>query len=384
MRYVILLAAGFSISLLACNAPTTSTKKTDTLNQGQGQSATVIGEGQIFDKEFILSAITLTEGKNKTSDKYFLKGVDAYRNQKNPEEGVKLFKQSIMAQPQARAYFELGNALADLNNLGDAASAYQIAEILDYKPTSKVMYNLACVYSRGGDEKSARYYLISAIEFGYSNAKNIYEDNDLEYLRKNMYDFNDMVMAALGGATDPDKLQWNAFWHDFKPVSYPLVLDEKYSSKLGEDYISYEYERFVAEMRNSKFSRDVGYEFYHVGLAKANDSVKTIIYAVKDVVMDNNAPPEYYIVSFDNVGKLIDKLEIGGHRSLSAPFKVATLTENGNIEIGLFNQVYKLDPEKEGYEDNEVVSVKFLEKQLYNITDDGHFVKKDNLMGMNL
>lgn len=384
MRYVILLAAGFSISLLACNAPTTSTQKADTLNQGQGQSATVIGEDQIFDKKFILSAIKLMEGKNKISNKYFLKGVDAYRNQKNAEEGVKLFKQSIMAQPQARAYFELGNALADLDNLKDATAAYQIADALDYKPTSKVLYNLACVYSRAEDRNSAQYYLVSAIEFGYSNVKNIYEDKDLSYLRQTKYNFKRIVTAALSGATDPDKLQWNLFWHEFEPVSYPLVLDEKYGSQLG-GYISYEYERFVAEMRETEqFSRDVGSEFYHVGLAKGTDSVKTLIYAVKDVMMGDGASPEYYIVSFDHVGKLIDKLLIGGHKKLADPFRVATLTQNGNIEIGLFKQVYKKNPEEEGYEDNELVDVQFLEKQLYSITDDGHFVRKDNLMGMNL
>ncbi|MCF6401967.1 hypothetical protein L3C95_03730 [Chitinophaga filiformis] len=384
MRYVLLLAAG--MSLFACNAPSTPDAKTkaDPQHPEQGQFTAVISEDQIFDKQVILRAVSITEGKSKISDKYFLKGVDAYRNQKNLEEGMKLFKQSIMEQPQARAYFELGNALADMNYLKDAVSAYQIAEALDYKPTSKVLYNLACVYSRAEDDKSARYYLISAIEFGYSNAKNIFEDKDLQYLRDNMWDFKGTVAIALSGATDPDKLQWNLFWHEFKPVSYPVVLDERYGKTLGEDYISYEYERFVAEMRNNeKFSREVGYEFYHVGLAKATDSVKTLIYAVKNVIMGGDAPPEYYIVSFDHVGKLVDKLLIGGHEKLADPFRVATLTENGNIEIGLFKQEYKRDPENHGYEDNELVDVKLLEKQLYNITPDGHFVRKENLLGMN-
>lgn len=385
MRYVLLLAAG--ISLFACNAPSTpdATSKTDPQHPGQGQSSAVISEDQIFDKQVILSAVTITEGKSKISDKYFLKGVDVYRNQKNPEEGAKLFKQSIMAQPQARAYFELGNALAEVNDLVDAAHAYQIAEALDYKPTSKVLYNLACVYSRAENEQAARYYLISAIEFGYSNQKNIFGDKDLAFLRDNMYNFKGIVTVALSGATDADKLQWNLFWHEFKPVVYPLVLDEKYGRKLGEDYISYEYERFVAEMRdNDQFSREVGFEFYHVGLAKVTDSIKTIIYAVRNVIMGGDTPPEYYIVSFDHVGKLIDKLQIGGHKKLAEPFRVATLTENGNIEIGMFKQVYEKDPEKEGYEDNDLVDVKLLEKQLYSITDDGHFVRKENLLGMNL
>ncbi|ACU58330.1 tetratricopeptide repeat protein [Chitinophaga pinensis] len=377
MRYVLLLAVG--ISLFACTSPTNKTK-TNTEEQ-PGKSAGLT-EAQIFEKDIVLKAAQNSKGKNKVSDKYFLDGVDMYRNQKNPAKAIELFKQAIFEQPQARAYFELGNALADEESLSDAASAYQLAEALDYKPTSKVLYNLACVYSRAKDRKSAEYYLVSAIEFGYSNVKNIFADKDLEFLRSTE-GFNMTVTTAISGATDPSKLQWNLFWHEFKPVAYPLVLDERYGDKLGEDYISYEYERFVAEMRdNEKFSREVGFEFYHVGLAKNSDSIKTLIYAVRNVIMGGTPPPEYYIVSYDGHGKLIDKLLIGGHKKLSEPFRVAKLSENGNIEVGLFTQVYKKNPEEEGYEDNELVENKFLNKEFYAIAGDGHFVKKDALLGM--
>jgi len=386
MRYILLLAAG--ISMFACNAPSSKSSAdatSGTQSPADKKGTDALLEIEIFNKEQVLEALKATEGKNKRSDKYFLDGVDMYRNKKDPGGAIKLFKQSIMKQPQARAYFELGNALADENNLPEAALAYQMAELLDYKPTSKVLYNLACVYSRAQDTRSSLYYLVSAIEFGYSNLKNINEDKDLEFLRANEYDFKSSVALALSGATDPDKLQWNLFWHEFKPVSYPLVLDERYAAKLGEDYISYEYERFVAEMRdNAKFSRETGFEFYHVGLAKNADSVKTLIYAVKNVIMGGDAPPEYFIASFDHYGKLIDKLQIGGHRKLSDPFRVGKLTENGDIEVGLFTVVYKKNPEEEGFEDNEVVENKFIEKQYYTLTEDGHFQKKDQLLGMRL
>lgn len=383
MRYVLLLAAG--ISLFACNAPTNKTN-TETGTDQPGKSAGLTAQ-QIYQKDVVISLVRTHKGKNKVSDKYFLDGVDMYRNKRNPEEAAELFKKSIMEQPQARAYYELGNALADINNLPDAALAYQLAEVLDYKPTSKVLYNLACVYSRAEDYNSARYYLVSAIEFGYSNVKNIYADKDLTYIREaGREDFNNLVTTALSGATDPSKLQWNLFWHEFKPVSYPLVLNAEYGQQLkdGPDYISYEYERFVAEMRdNERFSREVGYEFYHVGLAKSTDSVKTLIYAVHNVISGDGHPLDFYIVSFDGQGKLIDKLVIGGQKKLSDPFRVPTLTENGNIEVGLFTQVYQKDPEKAGYDDNEIVESKFLDKEYYTIAADGHFVKKDELLGMN-
>ncbi|SFE69965.1 Tetratricopeptide repeat-containing protein [Chitinophaga sp. CF118] len=323
-----------------------------------------------------------TTGKNNDADKLFLNAIDSYRNKKNPAGSIKLFKQSIVLKPQAKSYYELGNALFDMKKLKEAMQAYVIAELLDYKPLHKVLYNMACVYSIAGDATSARYCLISAIEFGYSNVKNIYADEDLAYLRSKG-DFNNYVNAALSGATDPEKLQWNLFWHEFKPLEFPLVLDMKYGANLGEDYISYDYERFVPEMRDGQFSREVGSEYYHVGLVKNSDSVKTLIYAIREVMMSEMAPPAYYIVSFDKQGKLIDKLLIAGQLKLDEPFKVATLAENGTIQVGLFKQVYEKDPESAGYDDNKLLESKELDKENYTISSDGHFVKQQALLSMN-
>jgi len=371
MRYIFLFIA--SAALFACN--TSEKKKSAT-------SAIHLTADNLYDKDTVLLITQDATGKNAEADKLFLDGIDSYRNKKNPAGGVALFKKSILQKPQAKSYYELGNALFDIKKFKEATKAYQVAELLDYKPLHKVLYNMACAYSILEEDSIARYYLISAIEFGYSNVKNLYADKDLEYLRSKG-DFNSYVTAALGGATDPEKLQWNLFWHEFKPLEFPVKLDLKYADKLGEDYISYEYERFVPEMRNSQFSRDVGSEYYHVGLVKGSDSVKTLIYAIRDVIMDEMAPPAYYIVSFDKKGKQIDKLLIGGHEKLDEPFKVATITQNGTIQVGLFKQVYEKDPDTAGYQDNKLVDSKELDKENYTIAADGHFIKQTVLLGMN-
>lgn len=373
MRYLFLFIAG--TCLFAC---TPSSKKTATVD------AIHLSAGNLYNKDTILLIAHSAAEKNSASDKLFLEGIDKYRNKKNPAGGIELFKQSILLKPQAKAYYELGNALFDKQELREAIKAYGIAELLDYKPLHKVLYNMACAYSRLGDNEWAKYYLVSAIEFGYSNVKNIFSDKDLEALRKdNEFEFRSVVTAALSGATDPEKLQWNLFWHEFKPLSFPVSLDMEYADKLGDDYISYDYERFVPEMRNAQFSREVGSEYYHVGLVKNSDSVKTLIYAVKDVIMEGSAPAQYYIVSFDKLGKLIDKLLIGGQKQLDEPFKVATIQQNGTIRIGLFKQVYEKSPDTAGYEDNKLLESKEIDKETYSITADGHFVKQQVLLGMN-
>lgn len=372
MRYIFLFIAG--ACLFACNP---SEKKTN------AASSIHLSADNMYDKDTVL-LITRNDatGKNAEADKLFLEGIDVYRNKKHPLNSIDLFKKSLLLKPQAKVYYELGNALFDVKRLPEAIQSYAVAEVLDYKPLHKVLYNMACAYSLQKDASSAKYYLVSAIEFGYSNVKNLYADKDLNYLREEG-GFGYYVNAALSGATDPEKLQWNLFWHEFKPLEFPVHLDMKYASKLGEDYISYEYERFVSEMRDAQFSRDVGSEYYHVGLVKGSDSVKTLIYAIKEVMMSEKAPPAYYIVSFDKKGKLIDKLLIGGHAKLEDPFKVATIEQNGNIQIGLFKQIYEKDPDTAGYDDNELVESKELDKENYKIAADGHFVKQNVLLSMN-
>jgi hypothetical protein len=371
MRYIFLFIA--SATLFAC---TSSSKKTTAVNVIQ------LSADNLYDKDTVLSVVHSAADKNSTADKLFLEGIDKYRNKKNPAGGIESFKKSILLKPQAKAYYELGNALFDKQELGEAVKAYGIAELLDYKPLHKVLYNMACAYSLEKQKDSAKYYLISAIEFGYSNVKNLYADEDLAYLRSRG-EFSTYVNAALSGATDPEKLQWNLFWHEFKPLSFPVSLDMKYEDNLGEDYISYDYERFVPEMRNAQFSRDVGSEYYHVGLVKSSDSIKTLIYAVKDVVMEGSAPAQYYIVSFDKQGKLIDRLLIGGQKQLDEPFKVATIQQNGTFQVGLFKQVYEKNPDTAGYQDNKLLESIEVDKENYSITADGHFVKQPVLLGMN-
>lgn len=103
-------------------------------------------------------------GKNKEADRLFREAIDAYRNKKDPPGGVALFKRSILLQPTGKAYYELGNALMDQKEYLEATNAYTIAELMDYSPLYKVMYNQACAYSLLGHADKALYYLTSAIE----------------------------------------------------------------------------------------------------------------------------------------------------------------------------------------------------------------------------
>jgi tetratricopeptide (TPR) repeat protein len=373
MRQLLLFVT--TATLFACNGPSSDKNGT--------ASNVKLTESSMYVEDSVFVVFHASEGKNKEADKLFQKAVDTYRNKKNPAQSVALFKQSIIEQPQARTYYELGNALGDAGKLDEGIHAYEMADVLDYKPLNKLYYNMACTYSRMKDITNAKRYLVSAIEFGYANVKNIYNDKDLENIKsEGEWDFRELVNKALSGSTDPDKMQWAIFSKEFAQVEFPLVLDMKYASHMTDDkIISYDNERYVPEMRDNQFSRDVGSEYYRVGLVKAGDSTRTLIYGVVDE-MGGNTLPVYYIVSFNNRGKLIDKLQIGGHPILKDPFKVATITANHNIEIALFDITYEKNPDDEGYEDNKIIEQKEVGKEFYAISEDGHFVKKTGLLSM--
>ncbi|HEY8915683.1 MAG TPA: hypothetical protein VIM87_04565 [Chitinophaga sp.] len=373
MRYLSLLL--LSAGLAACHQTATHTAA----NNG----AIHLQLSSLYNPDTVKLVLKESAVKHKEADKIFLQAIDTYRNKKNPAGSITLFKSSILLQPQAKAYYELGNALLDNNEPLEATSAYTIAEQLDYTPLHKVLYNQACAYSRLEQNEKAKYYLVSAIEFGYSNLKNILNDPDLKNLREDYkWDFRHTVISAFGGATDPEKLQWNLFCREFEVLDLPIVLDKEYALTLRDHYISYDFERYIPEMRDEKFSREVGNEFYHVGLVKSTDSVRTIIYASREELGDSEADPLYYICSYTNNGKLIQKMLIGGREKLEEPYRVPTIKANGDVQVTSFKMVYEKDPYRAGFEDNKIIEMKELDKEYFVLEADGHFAKQPALLGM--
>jgi len=373
MRYLSLLL--LSAGLAACHQTTTHT--------AVNNSAIHLQLSSLYNRDTVKLVLKESAVKHKEADKIFLQAIDTYRNKKNPAGSITLFKSSILLQPQAKAYYELGNALMDIKEPLEATNAYTIAEQLDYTPLHKVLYNQACAYALLGYREKARYYLVSAIEFGYSNLKNIFNDPDLKNIRDHEeWDFRHTVISAFGGATDPEKLQWNLFCREFEVLDLPIVLDKEYAVTLRDHYISYDFERYIPEMRDEKFSREVGNEFYHVGLVKSTDSVRTIIYASREELGDSEADPLYYICSYTSNGKLIQKMLIGGREKLDEPYRIPTIKANGDVQVAWFKMQYEKDPYQAGFENNKIVEMKELNKEYYVLEADGHFAKQPALLGM--
>ena len=136
-------------------------------------------------------------------------------------------------------------------------------------------------------------------------------------------------------------------------------------------YISYEFEKYIAEMRDEKFSREVSKGFYHYAQAYETDDYVAVVYIVKEEFMGDYAPLLYRMATFTHDGKLIDKQNIGGREYLDDNLMEATLHKDKTIHIDVVKPTYEQDPDEHGYYDNKIVSKSKVGKMKYKVSSKG-------------
>lgn len=332
----------------------------------------VLSESDIFagDKiqQFLQNDLTFTEEANR----FFLKGLNAFKNDKDLDSAKTYFQRSILKTPTAKAYYELGNVLMEKRDYSNSLKAYGLAEQLGFEPYSKILYNTSCVYSLKKDNEMSAKYLEFALQAGYSNLNNINNDPDLKNLRESYY-YDVALKSGLKGMSEPEKLFWLQFKRLFPKLNKPVTFDP-YDAKVSTEdleFISYDFEKYIAEMRDEKFSREVSKSFYYYGLLNENDEFVTLIYIVKDDYLGDDSPLIYRLATFDHSGKLIDKMEIAGRADLSQPLKLASVDNKMNITIESFETKYEKDPEEFGYYENKIVGKEKISIEYYKIGGNG-------------
>jgi len=332
-----------------------------------------IAEKDLFDGIKIMEFL-----KNKTkfiqeANEFFLKGINAFKNQNDLDSAEVYLKQSLLKEPSARAYCELGNVYKRKAKYEDALAAYKISEQLDYAPFSNILYNIATVYSLDEKPEEAANYLEFAMQAGFNNLDKIEKDPDLKFLREDEYTYRSALNKGLRGMSDPDKLFWLQFKKQFAKTNMPVTLNWDLSPEKKEtlQFISYDFEKYIAEMRDEKFSREVSKGFYFFAQVMETDQFVALIYIVKEEFLGDYAPVTYKLATFTSSGKLIDKREISGRTSLEDEVRLATIKANGAIDVQLLALEHDKDPENEGYIDNPIKSTKIVGKEKYQIKSNG-------------
>lgn len=331
-----------------------------------------LDEASIFDGFAVSIASKVNKDSIDVANQLFLNGLDAYRNKKDNQQAIGLFQSSIFKYPSAKAYYELGNVYLDLKDYDLALSAYKISEQLGYEPFANLLFNISCAYSLTENVEMSANYLEYAIQAGYSNFQNIEKDVDLLNLRKSVL-FNTHYQRALEGVSDKDNIFWLQFKTRFPQAKLPLKLDQVVHESVLDDvnYIGYDYEVYVSEMRNERFSREVSRGFYYFARVLETDKYVALVYIDKDMFLNEYSPLNYVLATFTPTGKIIDKRIIAGHKYHDEPLKKTQILKDGTISITNYELTYENDPREYGFWDNQVKSMAELSKETLKINANG-------------
>lgn len=333
-----------------------------------------LNNADLFNGEKVRLFLYQNPKANPESNKLFLNALDEFKNKKNLQAASEGFKASITEYPNAKSYYELGNVFMEMKNYQGALDAYSLAEKLGYEPFSKVMFNVACAYSQLKNFPMSADYLQFAIQAGYVNIDNIEKDTDLANLReKEPYLYKKNMELALSGVSDVENLHWLQFKRTFVQASFPINMNMEQGKVVYDDKnrISYDYERFVSEMRNERFSRDVSKGFYNFVQVAEKANYVALIYVVREEFNGDESPLTYRLVTFTKTGKLIDKKTIAGREDYSELLKMCTINKDLTFTITNYETTFQNDPDEDGYYDNPIVSKKKIDMEKYRIDASG-------------
>ncbi len=338
-----------------------------------------ITEADLFSGNKIMSFLKNEEKQIKESNSLFLRGLDAFRNKKKLDSASIYFKESLLKEPTAQTYYELGNLYMSQKKFDDALLSYNMAEQLNYEPFSKILYNKACIFSLLEKEEQSAQYIEYAIQAGYSNFNHIRKDSDLANVRKT-WQFEAALKKGLRGVANSENLFWLQFKKQFAhiPLPYDLVESKSYEQLRQEhETISYEYEKYIAEMRDEAFSREVGKIFYYHSIPYETEKYVALIYVIRDDFMHESYPMLYRIATFTHEGKLIDKRIISGQKNMDSPRMRASVERDG-LRINTFEVEYEKDTDKHGYYDNPIINETKINATFLTISESGKLVVSEN------
>jgi hypothetical protein len=298
----------------------------------------------------------------------------------------------------AAAYYRLGDSLLEKGYCDTAIKAFQVAERLNFQPRADLLYKLSAGYAGKAQYfadpedsclQAATRYAELAIQMGYGHPENFRSDRLFADLKENGF-FIQTCAEALSGTGKPggsDKTLWESFVNQFSPLPLPLTIDQGWvGSHPPRREIAYVHERFVPEMRTTKFTRGTEYLYYYVGSIRQTPDYTALLYAGKSLELMRDADDDratfFFLVSYDRDGRIVDKLLAAGRRDLTEPARTLTLQSDLNFTIKSFRNIYARDPEKAGYENNPIVRSEPAGETGYRITPTGKFEQLQPALAM--
>ncbi|HZE84979.1 MAG TPA: hypothetical protein VE035_11770 [Puia sp.] len=287
--------------------------------------------------------MVMADGDGNAAGKELQEATELYRKGSDTAKSIELFKRSILLRPTAKAYFELAGALLSSRQYKEGLDALTIAEKLGYTPLANLMFRYAYAYANIPDDATATTnsdaavtYMELAIQMGYAHP--------LQFLKKDIFpnlsvnrQFDATYTAALSGGAgnDPEKSLWNTYQVQFPEIQLPMVIDNAWiNAHKPQAEISYQYERFIPEIRKARFSREGGDTYYYIALIKKDARYVAVLYCtVPEEVDGPNEVTQFYLISYSREGKIIDKMSVAGRSDLSGESKLFSIQPNLHFQV---------------------------------------------------
>ncbi len=361
-------------------------------------------ESDIYDKDLVYDVLFDAEDldidslKNK-SRALFLKGIDLYKNKNNPRAAITKFKQSILVLPDAKTYYELGNALFDSKtgekSLEECLDAYRVAESLNFQPLAQLYYKEARakyqtykyqIAKQTKDDYVSVWPALNSLEEAFIGGlfdtvmvkndpwlRGITEEEDYKGLL--------LKMLAKNMGDNPGGL-FEMYTHAFSTdASQIQILPEQVEMSSYRQPISYDFVSFVPEMQNTSFGRDVSNDYYYVGKVKETPIYTAVLYSSIAFTYDEMQPVYTHLVVYNKQGEIISRKMVACQCSANK-IKCCRI-DGGQVTVEEFKRNWEKPITAVEFENNKVKDYELLAKAVFSINDVGEIVAEDIPNGYN-
>jgi hypothetical protein len=346
-----------------------------------------LNASEIFDKELVYDVIfdsqeLKADSLRNESRQLFLKGIDLYKNKKDPSGAVSLFKQSILIFPDAKTYFEMGNALMENNSnatsLKEALNSFEVAAYLNFKPASSVYYKMASAKNqlRKTDLNIGVYsvvsYLEMALDKGFSDTLSLVKDENLKSITYTN-EYKDMLLRWKAKSTgNSAENMFLLFKTSFEQYPQPFEIGfDKITG--GKQSISYEFADFIPEMENTSFGREVSHDYFYVAKVAETPEYTAVLYSSVSFWEGEMQPVHIKLVTYDKEGKIIAGKLFAGQFSAE---KIKTGKINNNeITLQDYKRIWKYPIDQVSFEENEVEKYELVATATFKLDDKGKIVE---------
>lgn len=355
----------------------------------------------IYDKDLVYDVIFDAEELNvdslkNESRKLFLEGMDQYKNKNNIKEGIQLIKSSILIFPESKAYYELGNAILEMDKpftsfqekvekgtkINEAIKAFEVAEHLNFQPISNIYFQKACasnmLYSM--DIESAKediiYNLRLAFKNGFSDTLTLKNDKRINSVISNP-EFQKSVIAMIAQKQQSSENNlFELFKKSFTPVNnqFEVSLDNV-DMKDYKESINYDFAEFIPEMQNTNFGRDVNHDYFYVAKVSETSQFTALIYASISFYGGEMQPTSTTLATYDNEGNMISRKLIACQCSAEKIKKCSI--DNNNIVIEEYKRTWESPIDKVSFEENKIINNELISSAKFKIEDTGKIVDVD-------